>query len=619
MRTHREVSDVFVLDALLTVTGLLLGFALPGYLVARLLGVRSTAPAAFVVSAMLLYQVVFWLGIAGIAIRFLSVTTTLVIVTACLGLAARDRHCPGPAPASLPTLPSWREPAGWSLGVVACVCLICLLRSMMQPLSGWDTLFRWDALPRAMLDTGGFDFYPPRTAEHFRHYVYTDGIPPFVQFCTFWIYAGAGSPVGWLTGLFVTTQFMAMIWGISRLAGNIAPDRGAMHASLIAVSSALLFWAVEMGQETGMTAMCLVLMLVYLEEGVRENSDGVFCVAGIAAAGAALSREYGAALVLPGLVFCLHRRIPRRRAVVFVATAAALTAPWYIRNLVLTGNPLYSNFIGSSFPTNPVHVGLIKAYESYMRIGSDPAGTLRTIIVIVFLLAPAQALFGVPGLCLRAKRDPHLACAVVISVGLWLYSLPKVAGGTLYSMRALSPALAILSVSGACAVARMGERPRGRRAVSAALLMLALVGGLQCLTVPFSVWSMPPRFWPERAFGPLPTPADAVDALTVALPPGTRVLCDNGYFLVELNRRGYDSVPAWSPEVRFLFEEGTGAESAIQRLRALDITHVFYNPGMNHRYLDRHAFFAEYRDAAQALQSTPGWTLYQLPEISTER
>jgi len=65
---------------------LLLGLFLPGYFITKSLKNRMAAASAFLISLLILFHTVFWLGIAGVPI-------TLWTVSPCLALAAVVGAC----------------------------------------------------------------------------------------------------------------------------------------------------------------------------------------------------------------------------------------------------------------------------------------------------------------------------------------------------------------------------------------------------------------------------------------------------------------------------------------------------------------------------------------------
>jgi len=146
---------------------------------------------------------------------------------------------------------------------------------------------------------------------------------------------------------------------------------------------------------------------------------------------------------------------------------------------------------------------------------------------------------------------------------------------------------------------------RLRRPGVRALATLLLAGLFARAVVAAAIFpaplSLPVLVWPQAALHRepnAPLPARGEELLPQLLPdklppgPGTRILAENPYAYAALFGSGYDVVPVWSPEVAFLFDPGVSAPQAHQRLWALGIRAVIYNPlSLNTDYERRAAPF----------------------------
>ena len=144
---------------------LALGLFLPGYFVARQLRHRLWWASAFVISLLVLFHCVFWLGVFRVPITLWTVLPCLLAATTVAAWLLRK------------TAPVKHEPAApWDrhdrilLIASAAVGAVLLARSAVSPLIGFDTLFRWDFLAQRLLALGTFSFYPPLTPADFRTY-----------------------------------------------------------------------------------------------------------------------------------------------------------------------------------------------------------------------------------------------------------------------------------------------------------------------------------------------------------------------------------------------------------------------------------------------------------------
>src|SRR5690606_27064692 len=102
--------------------------------------------------------------------------------------------------------------------------------------------------------------------------------------------------------------------------------------------------------------LALVAMFLAIEKN-ESNPDAHWLIwAGVAAGAGALAREYGIAFVGFGALTLFTRQglTPRHWVEYFVASSVT-ALPWYMRNWIVTGNPLYSHTLGGLFPGNPVN------------------------------------------------------------------------------------------------------------------------------------------------------------------------------------------------------------------------------------------------------------------------
>ncbi len=181
---------------------------LPGYAVVRALRAPFAAAAAFPVSALMLAEAVIALAIADLPIRFVTVLAPLTLVTiASLVVVIRRRRSPEPSQDELPESDDGAAATRWLFVVVGALIVFLLaglaLRSTLYPLSGFDTVFRWEALSRLMLEEESLRFYPPISSADFARYTYPDGMPPLVATIYWWLYAGWGATFPALTSVAV--------------------------------------------------------------------------------------------------------------------------------------------------------------------------------------------------------------------------------------------------------------------------------------------------------------------------------------------------------------------------------------------------------------------------------
>ncbi|HWB54150.1 MAG TPA: hypothetical protein VG722_08155 [Tepidisphaeraceae bacterium] len=601
------------IDLLLQIIRLLiavgLGLFASGYFLARCLRSSSAAVLAFPLSLVVLFYCIFLVGLCGIPITFGSVLIPLLIV--CGGLGWMASHQPARSAA---------EPAKYSrhgfmliaLGVVSVLMLI--QQSLLTPLSGYDTIFRWDYLARRILELHTFGFYPPIRAADFKDYYFVDGFPPILSFAYWWVYAAFGSYVKQLSAIVVVPQYVVVLWLTFKLARHLAGSKiaGALAVAILATSSAY-FRDQVIGQESGLMAVSLLALLwVLLVEPASWRS--MVLAAGCAALGA-MCREYGWAYVLFGLVLILCRHRSYRMAAIFFAGSLLLAGPWYLRNFILTGNPFYSlKFLW--FPVNQVFAGMMESYRPHFGVMAWNAARWREVLIYLLAGSPIQLTLGIAAMIALLKRSPWLGIAVVMSSSLWLYSAGYTNGGPNYSTRTLAPAWAILSVCAAVWAVKW-DRPMMRAGLSALIVISFAAAVVSAWIFPFSFFNRPTGSWVDVGLHghPWHDPAEAiVPQVKEQLPRTCRILGDGLVAYPLLRKAGYQLVPPWSPEVSFLFDPTVSARQATERLEARHICAVLVVPeGTNTYYFVGHSHFYQNPTGWKLIGAAPEARLFRLP------
>jgi hypothetical protein len=576
---------------------------LPGWLAARASRVPLPLLAGFVAAVAGMVGVVIAFDAAGVALSPLSLGAAWTALTIAAAMAAWNAsHGRASATATAargagPAAPTWRPHALLFVPLLPAVAVV-LYRAGAQPLFGVDTVFRWNYLAEQMLARGTLSFYPPVTAADYEIYSWPDGIAPAVSSVYAWIYGLAGATRPALTAPVVVLQFVLVLIAVHALARQAFSDRAAAFAVALVACSPLLAWSTTMGQETGLTTIALLALLLYLPRSRTEETNGRLIFAGLAAGLGGLAREYGLVLPLLGLALCVGRRLSPGAAVRFALVAFLVTAPWYVRNAVHTGNPLFNLSVGGLFPVNEVHTWLNASYQAELGWGRLPAEAPR--VLLVNTVAALVALIA--GLALFSRRAPALLLAAAGFIALWAASVGYTAAGFTYALRVLSPALAIAAILGGGALAKwIPERPRlGVAALG--LTLFATDAALRALTLPGNVYRIPPSDWLTvgRALHEYHERPLYRELARVAGNERLLVLGPNAL----LSNQGARPVPLWSPDVRFVFDATLSPPEIARRLRAGGIGFVLLTQGVvNARFLARSAFF---RDPAGTLQ--PVWS-----------
>lgn len=544
------------------------GLILPGWLVTKLLRSETPVLSAFLGSAVILFYVVLGLEALSVHLSALSIGSGVALVVALLAtlVTIRRRWWPvGAARPAGPVFPGGARDWLWVLPVVLALGAIGA-RAMLDPLSGDDTVFRWDFLARQLLREGTLAFYPPVSAGDFGLYGWCDGIPPLVSILHAWIYVSAGQATTEATAPLVLLEAGLLFYSIGRLALRTWGPTAAWPAAAVASTSALMLWGVAIGQETGLTALTLVAMFLFLEDYRHTGAWPALLWAGVAAGAGALCREYGLLWPLLGLAaLACHGKLGAAWKP-FAAAACLVAAPWYVRNWIHTGNPFYAHSLGGLFPVPAIHRELMATIAEMVTPRSLTA-MLPLRLTFLALTAGAAIGLGAVGLLVAKRRGLPLVIGIAGVAALWFWSVRQTAGGWAYSCRVLTPAIALLAVGAGAALTRFG---RGKVYLALGLSVLAVDGAFRSLYLPAHLagpaWAQAPGAWlePSRLIqqgrsAPLwKIIADAADGGVIVDHPAT------GALFAEL---GAVPVPLVSPRVAFLFDESLASAEILRRLR----------------------------------------------------
>ncbi|MCU1235672.1 MAG: hypothetical protein JWP63_3639 [Candidatus Solibacter sp.] len=573
---------------------LLLGLFLPGFFIAKHLRHGLPWASAFPISLVILFHSIFWLGILHVPITLWTVAPGLIAISAVGAWLVRRAAIPAEPIAG----ERWSRQDRMLIVSSGLVGAVLLVHSAIAPLTGGDTLFRWDFLAQRLLALGRFDFYPPLAAADFRTYFFVDGIPPLISFTDWWVYASAGWYLPAMTSVFVAAQFACTVAFTYGAASVLFSQRAGVLAAAMLAGTPLFFRSVVLGQETGMTALGIAATIYFVVSARGENDRAAMVLAGIGAGVCALSREYGWIAVIVGAIALLWRRQSAKDVVLFGLVAAAVAGPWYARNWMLAGNPFYSlRFL--NFAVNPIHDRILHFYNA--SLGADHWTGAEWVNVLRYLLvfATLPVVAGIAGGMARFRTHGYLPAIAGVLAAVWLQSVGFTSGGPEISTRVLSPALVVLAIAGAGLL----EKSRWQRAAVAAILVCQVWTVAQGVIYPMDPFSLRPEQWFASAFPRVPPAAEfqIPDKLVQIFPRGQRVLSDSAYLHAAMIDKGVEVVPVWSPEVRFLFS--TTAEEAERRLRELHIGSVVVYPlTMNMQYLSSASpFYASLPERWKAL------------------
>jgi hypothetical protein len=557
-----------------------LGFVLPGYLLAGWLGSGNRWLWAFPLSLVLLFWAIFAPGILGLPV--VAPVVSCFLLAEVFVIVALRRWFP-PRPRIDATAAVRGDLERWVIfGLWALVALV-LLRVLRWPLAGKDNPFRWDFLARCILSRHNFNFYPPVTAADYRIYFYPDGIPPMVSFSYWWMYAAAG---GWhpaLTGLLVVAQLVAILCFTYSIGRKLHSSLAGVLSAGILGGSPLFIYSVAIGQETGLTALSVAAMF----DAIVDRDDcRAMVLAGLAAALGALSREYGWIIPILGVLAVIRMRGGPRNAAILIGTAVIAALPWYARNAVHTGNPLFSNHFGPLY-VNPMHEAIMNYYRGQLGISGWSLERWRTAAWTLLSNALLQCTVGVIATVLLFRKTANLGLTAAVFFVLWLDSIGYTSGGWDYAARVLPPALLALSVPAGIFIAGAGRRWFWNLLLAAAMVWSFLAAAI----LPYQPALDTLRQLPGLAFSSKPSPQEWWFHLPEIIPRGSRVLCNSAYIHAGLVASGIDFVPVWSPEVAFLAEANLLPLVIRKDLLDRGIRYVIVGYDIDGRFLASHVRF----------------------------
>lgn len=542
----------------------LAGFVLPGWQIARRLGLPALPLSAFLLSAAGFFALALFFQATDIPLSRAPVLGAWL----GLGLASSAWAWRGsrPTPRKEATAgAAWREWLPWLPALTLALGSV-IARAALDPLHGWDTSFRWDGLARAILDRGNLDFYPPRSAADFELCAWPDGMPPLVPLLNLWIYLACGSASAALTAGRVLAEVLLAAGAVSALARSLH-GRGAGPAALAALGACPLFlWSGTMGQETALTALAAAALAYFLIEYNRDGDRRLAFCAGLAGCLAALARDYAVLLAAAGAGLILLRPGDRRAAFgLYALPLLTAAAPWYARNWFLTGNPIFPVTLGF-FPGNAAFDATLEAVKAYWSFPAR-AQAIPTLVATLACIAIAVSA-GIPGLARAGRRALPAWALLAVAAGLWAWSAGSTGGGWNYSLRVLAPAAALLAAG-----AGFVHLARGpvRLAICVVLNLLALDAARRSWLLPLDPRQNPLPYtfaaWREHDAWKRDLDAARIWPALRNWAGAESTLADSSVTHTLVTRSGGRAACLFSPAAGAIFDPDIAFEESVSRLR----------------------------------------------------
>jgi hypothetical protein len=546
-----------------------------GYFVSgRLMFFRVPSPlpwaTAFAGSFLALFGLVLGYDATGVPINLPTLAGGLAGLSLVGWLAAGRPRLRLDLAAGFPPANLRRTDLWWLLPLAAVLASV-VVRAVVDPLAGWDNYFRWNHLAFLIAEQGSLAHYPPVNAADFRVYPWCDGIPPGGPILNLWIYLAAGSTAGVLVAGRIAVELALTAALTLRLGHRANGRRGVLVAGVAFVGCSLFAWSVGQAQESGLTCVFVLLLANLVADHRARPARATALWIGLSAGALALCRDYNLLFIPVAILLTATVRAPRSH--LFAAIAGALVAaPWYLRNSLLTGNPLFAHDLGGLLPTNPLHAEVMFLIRRHWSLFEHPE-VFPFILKVLAIGLGAGAALALPGLGRAARRAPELMLLAATVVALWLLAIPSTAGGWLYSLRILAPLGPLLA-----ALAAHGPFD-GRRTMIAGLFLAPC---LAADTVRRS-WF----FGDAPATPALPydwsffTPANNPEnhdpeglAVLIRAAAGEGIVIDRPEHVVSVRRRGGQAIAIFSPDLRALTRDTGPLAASVAELRERRIRFV---------------------------------------------
>ena len=268
---------------------------------------------------------------------------------------------------------------------------------------------------------------------------------------------------------------------VAGAAGRVGGRPAALLAAALFLAQPLMLWeATSTFVEPGLA--CAVALAGWnLLHFARHGDGSALVIAGLFAGGAAGMKYLGLIAVLALTVaagIALRRRLTAVRALAFAVPAAVVALPWYVKNAVLTGNPVYPHLFGGLNPSAAAELDATMASFGHGRSVAD--FVLLPLRLVADgeafdggeFLSPLLVAFAPLALLAPARRRVRSAVGAGIAVYVIAWFL------TTQQARFLVPLLPALAVVAACGVLALAARSRLGRIVAVAATAAALAAGL---------------------------------------------------------------------------------------------------------------------------------------------
>jgi Dolichyl-phosphate-mannose-protein mannosyltransferase len=367
-----------------------------------------------------------------------------------------------------PRIRTWRP---WELALGGILIAYAVLGAVATcaPISSPDALLYHAADPDRFVEAGRIFEVPGNSSSYEPFTVQMLVLDGFLLWDSV---QGAFAPF-----LLALVAVAAVAGAAERLAGRTI----ALLAAAVFAAQPLTLWeATSSFIESGLA--CAVALAGWnLLRFARHGEGAALVLAGVFAGAAAGMKYLGLIAVLALTVaaaIALRRRLTVARVLAFAVPGFLVALPWYVKNAILTGNPVYPHLFGGLNASAAAELDATMASFGHGRSVAD------FLVLPVRLLADGEAFdggeflspllvaFAPLGLLVPGRRGVRVAAAAGIAVYVVAWFL------TTQQARFLVPLLPALAVLAAIGILALAARGRLGRAVAVGVTAAALVIGL---------------------------------------------------------------------------------------------------------------------------------------------
>jgi len=243
--------------------------------------------------------------------------------------------------------------------------------------------------------------------------------PPGMQLSATFLYAFAGSANDFYYRILSPIFGLATLLVVYKFARQITQNRTAAVFAASALSLIPFFWQLFI-QDTYLMALTFMLTIsgyfFYKAYTAKTGDPKNYEVLGILFCSfAALTSYIGLLAFGVPLLYALHKRAGLKKLAGLVGLGVLVGLPWYLRNLVLLGNPFYP-FGGGKYLDPLLHSSTSQSFQQYLQL---PEYALTSTLC---KMAAVLLVFGVVFFTLSKKRRnfPLTLTIYALSIGISL-------------------------------------------------------------------------------------------------------------------------------------------------------------------------------------------------------